>query len=131
MESHVHSYHNMNLLSDINKHVGIMYERAQYLTHGHGKNCSEVHKWYGKERLALRPEKADQITSNVYASCGNQFGKGRRSRSGTLIMHDDEILAATTILQSCISLSSTSVEYVALAEAVKRIIWLKSVLKGL
>lgn len=54
--------------------------------------------------------------------------KSRRSRSGTLILYGDAILAATTNLQDCASLSSTKAVHLALAEVIKTLIWLGSML---
>lgn len=49
--------------------------------------------------LVLKPGKEGQRTTYVDASWENQFEKGSRSRSGTLIMYGNAILAAKTRLQ--------------------------------
>lgn len=74
----------------------------------------------------MRPVQEDELTFHIDASWGNQFDKGRRSRSATLIMYGNVKLAATKRSQKCVSLSSAEAEYVTLAEPIMTIIWLRN-----
>lgn len=97
-ESHAHSNKHKPEFSGRNKYVGIVYERPQHVTHGHGKRVLRYLEGTKSKGLVLRPGQEDQLISYIDSIWGNQFKKGLHNRSVRPIMYGDAILAATTNL---------------------------------
>lgn len=85
-----------------------------------------------KERgLLSKPGDSNQLTTIADANWGSSHEREKRSRSGMKIKFGDVVVAGPTNLQKFVSLSSPAMEYVALNDAVKVIVWLWAVLAEL
>ena len=78
--------------------------------------------------LKLQAGSNDQLSAYMDSSWGGEPGLARGSRSGIVIKYGNAPIYAASILQKCVTLSSTEAEYVALSEAIKTITWLRRVL---
>ena len=83
------------------------------------------------DKLDLNAGKSDQLEVYVDASWGAERGSGRRSRSGIAIFYGTALIYYKSTLQKCVALSSSEAEYVAMSEAGRIAIWLRSVLNEL
>ena len=70
---------------------------------------------FGNNELSI-----DGYTKSNYASCVDI----RRSMSGYFFLFTGIVVSWRSCLQSCTSSSTTKVEYVAIARAIKEVVWL-------
>lgn len=72
--------------------------------------------------------KSKQLTAVVEATSGYSYERERRNRSKMLVKFLEASVAGASSLEKRVSLNSNEVEYVAINEAVKMIVWLKGFL---
>lgn len=73
-------------------------------------------------KLVLKTGGNEDLTAYRDSSWENTYEEGKRSGTEMIIKFGNAAIAAATDLQTCVSLSSTETEYVALIESVKTVI---------
>lgn len=100
----------------------------------HQKAASKVIKIMKVTRylsFILRPGKGSQLSAYMDANLCEEPGSGGRLRPGIAIVYESALIFHRSLLQKCVTLSSSETEYVALSESVKTSVWLQLVLSEL